>query len=176
MVLRQKKLIVNEPIHLPVLYIQFLSSSLIPLWCRWWHPFLTDEEEIQVITCQDFPISNGQNWDLSSGWSGNSSAFFHSTHFLVLAPTHNCFKTPGVSWVWSCDRTMGKQCKESFICLRISGDFRKEVEGIAGGPGDLKGLIGGNSVASKEAEKYIYICSVFCFMDNNCSYWALAII
>lgn len=42
------------------------------------------------------------------------------------------------------------------------------MEGIADGLGDLKSLIGGNSVPSREAERYIG--SVFHFMGNTCHY------
>lgn len=39
------------------------------------------------------------------------------------------------------------------------------MKGIADGLRDLKSLVGENSVASKETEKYL--CSIFYFMDNN---------
>lgn len=53
---------------------------------------------------------------------------------------------------------MSKQCRESFICLGVGGDFREEeVNRIAGGPresqeSDRRKL---KAVASKETEKYI---------------------
>lgn len=102
-------------------------------------------------------VSKGHKWNLRSGLSENPSSLFYYTHFLVLASISNCFKTDGTSWMWSSHSTVGNQCKESFICLGIWGDFREEeVEGIADGPWNLKSLIR-DSIASKKTEKYVFV-------------------
>lgn len=102
-------------------------------------------------------VSKGHKWNLRSGLSENPSSLFHYTHLLVLVSISNCFKTDGTSWMWSSHSTVGNQRKENFICLGIWGDFREEeVEGIADGPRDLKNLIG-DSIASKETEKYVFV-------------------
>lgn len=67
---------------------------------------------------------------------------------------------------------MSKQCKESFICLEVGGDFREEeVKRIAGGPrvsqeSDRRKL---KTVASKETEKYILYFILWIIIVISCT-------
>lgn len=68
-----KKLTVNLPFKSPL-----YTRPLLTLSCRWWHPFFTNKEETQVITCQDSPPPKGKlGFEFRSIWKPSSFLPFH---------------------------------------------------------------------------------------------------
>ena len=104
-------------------------------------------------------------FELRSFWK--LKFFLPFTHLLLLAPTNNYFKPYGHLECEAVTEQWAENARKTSFAWESRMIFREEeVEGIADGPGDLKSLISGNSVASKEARNIL----VFYFMDNNCCY------
>lgn len=134
-----------------VLYIQFLNSLLITSWCGWWHSFLQMRKILR--------LSLGKtSWllrDVTGIWGQVClvTQARSSIHLLVLLLQVSVSRPMGQV---ECEVLIEQWAKVQVELLGILGWFQGGGgRGNCRWPTDFRSLIG-DSVASKEAEVYLF--------------------